>query len=110
VGDRERRLAANEALFREVNERIEEAAARHGDDRHRYDFVCECSNVHCGVVISMPLPEYERARADPAVFIVGPGHETPEIEEVVHRGRDYHLVRKFGDAAQVAREADPRAR
>ncbi|HEY2072683.1 MAG TPA: hypothetical protein VGG88_03830 [Gaiellaceae bacterium] len=110
MDDRERRLAENERLFREVNERIERAAAQHGVDTHRYDFVCECSNIDCGLTVTMPLSEYEQARADPTVFVVALGHELPEIEDVIHRDWGYQLVRKHGEAAQVAREEDPRAR
>jgi hypothetical protein len=109
MDDRERRLAENERLFRDVNERIEGAAAQHGVDSHRYDFVCECSNTDCVLKVTMPLAEYERARADPAVFIVAPGHELPEIEDVAHRGPGYQLVRKRGEAARLARENDPRS-
>lgn len=110
MDSREKRLARNERLFREVNERIEQAAARHGVDHHRYDFVCECSNVDCGLEVTLSLADYEHARSDSAVFIVAPGHELPDIESVVHRGWGYYLVRKEGEAAQVAREEDPRAR
>lgn len=107
---RERRLAENERLLREVNERIEAAATRHGVDNHMYDFVCECSNADCTLELTMPLAEYERAREDPAVFVVAFGHDLPGIEKVVHRGRGYQLVRKQGEAGRIARKGDARAR
>ncbi|MDE3026409.1 MAG: hypothetical protein KGI93_12660 [Acidobacteriota bacterium] len=109
MDERERRLAENERLFREVNERIEAAAVGHGVDNHMYAFVCECSNVDCTLTVTMPLAEYDRARQDPAVFVLAFGHELPEIEKVVHRGGGYQLVRKQGEAGRLARETDPRA-
>lgn len=105
---REERLAVNEALFREVNERIERVALTHGDDEHVYDFLCECSNAHCDLRLSLPVSVYEQARSDSAVFLVAIGHELPEIEEVVLRGNGYQLVRKHGEAAELAQETDPR--
>lgn len=110
MDDRERRLAENERLFREVNEGIEAAAAGHGLDDHPYAFVCECSNADCMLTVTMPLAEYDRARQDSAVFVVGVGHDLPQIEKVVHRGEGYQLVRKQGEAGRIARESDPRAR
>jgi len=108
MDERERRLAENEILFRDVNERIEHAAARQGDDPHAYEFLCECSNLDCDLMLPLQLAEYERARAEPAVFIVALGHDLPEIEEVVDRNDRYQLVRKHGEAARVAAEEHPR--
>ena len=105
---RERRLAQNETLFREVNERIEDLALTHTDDSHLYEFLCECSNAHCDLRLSIPLSTYEQARSDPAVFIVAAGHDLPEIEDVVLRGTGFQLVRKRGQAAELAAETNPR--
>jgi hypothetical protein len=55
------------------------------------------------------LAVYENARRDPAEFLVAPGHDLPEIEEVVSRGQGYQVVRKQGAAAAVAEERDPRS-
>ena len=108
VDDREARLARNEALFREVNERIEDLALSHDDEDHVYEFLCECSNVGCDLRLQVPLSTYEQARADSAVFIVAPGHDLPEIEEVIERGDGFQLVRKEGEAAELAEETNPR--
>ena len=66
---RERRLARNEALFREVNERIEDLAQTHADEDHIYEFLCECSNAHCDLRLSLPLSTYEQARAELATVV-----------------------------------------
>jgi hypothetical protein len=108
VDERERRLAQNETLFREVNERIEDLALTHADDEHAYEFFCECSNAACDLKLTLSRSTYERARSDSAVFIVAVGHDLPEIEEVVLRGAGFQLVRKLGEAAELAEETDPR--
>jgi hypothetical protein len=100
------RLARNEALFREVNERIRNVAT--GDDGERYDFVCECANAGCAQRVSLTLAEYERVRANAVKFLIAAGHETPEVEHVVERDDDHLVVAKSGAAAEVARELDPR--
>ncbi len=106
---RETRLAKNEALFRLVNERIEEAASPGRLDGHVYEFVCECSNTDCTLLLPLTVPEYEEVRKDPRRFIVAPGHELPEIETVVARGHGYQVVTKHGDAAEFVAEHDPRS-
>ena len=107
---REERLARNEVLFREVNERIADAAephARPGDD-HVYEFLCECSNVGCDLRLPLTLAAYERVRANATHFVVAPGHELPEIEAVISRSAGYQVVRKQGEAAELAEQEDPR--
>ena len=70
---RETRLARNETLFREVNERIEEAVGRLGrHDGHVYEFLCECSNADCTLLLPLTIAEYEAVRRDPRQFFVAP--------------------------------------
>jgi hypothetical protein len=109
VDAREERLARNEVLFRNVNERIEQTAVSHGADPHTYEFLCECSNIDCSLRIRMTIAAYERVRADSRCFVVAPGHELPEIEEVLHRNDDYQVVRKEGTAADLVAARDPRS-
>ena len=83
---REKRLAQNEAVFRSVNERIEEIATAGPGDSHVYEFVCECSNADCNLLLPMTVAEYESVRRNPTLFLVAPGHELPEIETIVLLG------------------------
>jgi hypothetical protein len=109
VDAREERLVENEAMFRRINERIEEIARAQGAaDGHVYEFLCECSNVDCTLRVPLSSGAYESVRRDPAQFVVAPGHDLPEIEVIVFRTRDYQVVRKQGEAAEVATEEDPR--
>jgi hypothetical protein len=106
---RERRLAANETTFRELNERIEAAARRHGEDAHVYAFVCECSNTDCTLKIELSLAEYEAVRAHSARFAVAKGHALPEVETVVDAHEGYDVVEKEDAAADYAEAHDPRS-
>lgn len=109
MDSRETRLARNETLFREVNERIEQAVSAVGRaDDHVYEFLCECSNSDCTLLLPLTIAEYEVARSEPHQFIVAPGHELPEIENVVARRPGYQLVTKHGEAAEYVSERDPR--
>jgi hypothetical protein len=112
VGAREERLAENEALFREVNERVAEVATQFIEvETHteKVDFTCECGRADCAEPITMTLIEYEAIRAESTHFGVVPGHEQPEIESVIRRFPNYFVVEKREQEAQeVARDTDPR--
>ncbi len=105
---REKRLAQNETLFREINERVNELAARHGSDGHVYTYFCECSNPDCTLQLELTNGAYESVRAHGARFIVAPGHEMPEIETVVERSDGWWIVEKRAADAEIAEEHDPR--
>jgi hypothetical protein len=109
MDERERRLAQNEALFREVNERIE-AVAHRLDPAVPYEFLCECANADCTFRLELPLSVYESVRSDPKQFVLLPLHYTPEIEELVLQEDDYWVVRKSGEAGEYVEELDPRDR
>ena len=91
MNDHERR-ATNEALFRDVNERIAESAERF--DAAETEFVCECADPSCTHKVPASLVEYEEVREDPTTFLVVPGHEHEDIERVVEdRGR-FRIIEK----------------
>ena len=106
---REKRLVENEAMFREINERIEAIAASQGpEDGHLYEFLCECSNRDCTLRVELTVSVYESVRRESTQFLVAPGHELPEIEDVVSRGVGFQVVRKRGGAAVIAEAEDTR--
>jgi hypothetical protein len=100
------RLAQNEDLFRQVNERIDELAANHGDDSHVYEFFCECSDVACLERVRLSLSEYAHVREDPTRFVVVKGHVLEEIEHVIEPAEDHVLIEKDGVAGDVAIKLD----
>jgi hypothetical protein len=107
VTDRTDRLARNEALFRSVNERVEEVVQP--GENEEIDFLCECGDGECVAKISLTRVEYERIRADAAQFAVAIGHEIPEVEDVVARTDRFLAVRKHPEESAIARETDPRS-
>jgi hypothetical protein len=109
VGERERRIGLNEALFREVNERVEEVNRTFSTLTGSMDIMCECGDARCAQRISIPVADYERIRADSTLFAVVPGHEAPDVEDVVDRQNGYDVVRKhIGDPSAIAEATDPR--
>jgi hypothetical protein len=109
MDDRAERLGLNEALFREVNERVRAINADFSGGVTEAEFVCECADQSCLERVRMTLLEYERVRADATQFAVRHGHIEPAVEVVVEEHAAYLVVSKrFGDAARVAIDTDPR--
>jgi hypothetical protein len=106
--EREERISRNEVLFRQVNEQIEALQSGSGVEG-RFDFLCECGDKECVEAVSLTLLEYEAVRSKPTQFVVVPGHEVPGIEQTVQSGDRYSVVRKEGEAAEVAEVHDPRS-
>ena len=48
-------------------------------------------------------------RAGETQFAIVPEHVRPEVEDVVARQEGWALVRKRGEAAEIAAETDPRS-
>jgi hypothetical protein len=108
VAERGRRVGENEALFREVNERIEELEEEFGSHR-TFEIVCECADVSCAEHITVTRDEYTEVRSEPTMFFVIAGHEDLQVEDVVDRRDGFNVVRKReGEPADVARATAPR--
>jgi hypothetical protein len=103
----EEKLGRNQALFREVNERIRELA-EHDGGRRQFEIVCECSDDTCCEPIEVSLADYEHVRGTPTAFFVRRGHAIPEIERVLLTTNEYEIVQKVGAAAAVVDCLDPR--
>jgi hypothetical protein len=106
VSLREERIAANEGLFREVNERIVELTEGWG--AATLDLMCECGEKECMKRVEVTLGEYERIRQDPHRFIVLPGHELPDVEDVVERSDGHFVVEKHVATHDPGEESDRR--
>jgi hypothetical protein len=102
-------MGLNEAVFREVNERIEDLAETFDLASEPLDLVCECGDADCLERISMGHGEYEELRSDPQLFAVYPGHEVPDVEAVAAKRDGYVIVRKnTGAPERIAEQTDPR--
>jgi hypothetical protein len=109
MSERQRRRSLNEAVFREVNERILEVNERFESDPQTLDLICECDDTDCADRISMSAADYEQVRADSRQFAIVPGHSDATVEVVIAHEKTYELVRKRpGEAAAIAQETDPR--
>ena len=108
MDERVRRIGLNEAVFRQVNERIESLADTFGLGE-RLDLICECGNASCTSRIEMDHKQYEELRSDSTTFAVVSGHEISDVEEIVARRGAYDVVRKTaGNARRVAETTDRR--
>jgi hypothetical protein len=86
-----KRLEHNEAVFRSVNEEID-GRATPGDP---LEYVCECADTGCNETVPMTHEAYRAVRAGTSRFLVVPGHERAEIEQVVESHDGYLVVEKF---------------
>lgn len=101
-------MTQNEALFREVNERVQDHTAEGGTDLYAY--FCECANIDCTFRVRLTPAQYEAVRADAKQFVVLPQHFTPEVEVLVAEKDSYWIVRKTGEAGEYVEKVDPRSR
>jgi hypothetical protein len=110
LDDRQQRIGRNEAIFREVNERLERLNEMFDVPSETMGFLCECGEQSCAEHIELTREEYERVRSDPELFAIVAGHEQSDVEDVVEQNDRYDVVRKrAGEAAQIAADLDPRS-
>jgi hypothetical protein len=110
VPTRTERQAANEAVYRETNERraAVDRQAQWADSGELFEFMCECgADGGCEGRIEMTLDEYDAVRQQDDRFTVVPGHESPEIEGVAERHERYVVVDKIPGLEPLV-EDDPR--
>jgi hypothetical protein len=106
---RQERVAKNEVLFREINERILELEDElAGNGAEPLLVVCECADVACHERLEVTRAEYEEVREDPTHFIVRAGHEDPAVARVVMQKNGFVVEEKRGEAAAIAVANYPR--
>jgi len=114
---RHERQARNEALIRQVNERIEDvdrAAEESSVDPGEtlFEFLCECGvggdgDVGCEEHVQMTIREYDAVRGQDDRFVLSPGHEEDALESVVIRTERYAVVDKRPEVERFVAD-DPR--
>jgi hypothetical protein len=77
-------------LFRAVNERIRELATDNPDAS--YDFVCECLDEGCFSMVMLTAGEFDSVIDVPDTYVICPGHEDRDVDEVIGRSDRYTLV------------------
>jgi hypothetical protein len=110
MSENQRRKAANEAVFRDVNERIETLQHAFATAEHQpLHIICECDRLDCNGMLTVTVETYERVRSDSALFFVRPGHDDGSVEDVVDTGGDYMIVRKRpGEPQEIAAQTNLR--
>jgi hypothetical protein len=101
--EHKKRIAINEATYRKINE----AVRVEGPDR-AITFLCECGRLGCNQLIQLTRPEYEVVRSNPRRFAIVPGHDIPDVEDVVERHERYAVIEKHPDADDIVKPTDPR--
>jgi hypothetical protein len=86
-------LIQKRPLFREVNERIRQVSFSFGpESRSNEILLCECSRPDCDARVEVPADVYDVVRSEGHRYLVAPGHEAPEAEEVVAGAPSYLVV------------------
>ncbi len=111
---REQRIARNEALYREVNERIrqvEESLTARGiaEPPGPGEYFCECGLEDCMEKILLTPEEYEAVRATPIRFAITPEHLIADVEKVVEQNDRFTVVEKHEGERELVVERDPRS-
>jgi hypothetical protein len=119
---RDERRARNEALFREVNERIEELSSEWPDESEQVGSLgierrarwvarnrLRVRQGDCTELIEVTREQYEAVRSDPRRFLVISGHEHTESARVLERNSGFAVIEKLEHAAEIAVEHDPRS-
>ena len=107
MSSREYRLGLNEALLRNVNERIEAVGGSFSLHDEPLDFLCECADLECTEPVHLGSSDYRHIRSDPTWFVVVDGHERADVERVIDRLGAYLIVAKTEpEAAATVRALD----
>ena len=99
------RLVRHPLVFREVNDRINEVAARmsvasgYVGGFTQFDFLCECSLSNCVQTVELRLDEYNAIRSSPKHFVMHAGHE--DTENVIVKNDRFVVVEKTHDVDEV---------
>ena len=105
---RKERIAVNEGLFRNANERTAQwEEVRESDEPVLY--VCECANPDCRRRVRLSKEDYERVRRNSRHFSIVPGHQITDTETVIEDNGDWLVVEKNQDVAETVRSMDQRA-
>jgi hypothetical protein len=97
-------IGRNEATSRRINEAIEAGRVTRGG---LVGFFCVCSRLGCNEVVELTIAEYEAVRGSARQFFVA-GEHASAGEAVVDVRDRYWVIRKCGEAGEVAERADPR--
>jgi hypothetical protein len=82
-----------EDTFRSANREIVKVAQDLGAGA-AVPFLCECSDRACREIVRLPWREYAAIHEHPHRYVVTPGHELLEVEQLVSESSAYNVVEK----------------
>jgi hypothetical protein len=91
------KAARNQALWREVNERLRLVA----ETSEHMEFLCVCADLDCTETLNLTVPSTN------ARFPIAIGHDFPEFENVVEENGSYAVVQKKSRSGRGGCEARP---
>jgi 5-bromo-4-chloroindolyl phosphate hydrolysis protein len=100
--EREVRAARNQAMFRAVNERLEDLNKAFESATDTFTIACECADTNCVEMLDIRHDEYSKVREQPRHFAVLPGHVYPDVERIVEESERYVVVEKYRLAGELA--------
>ena len=84
--------------FRRANETLRERFGRYElPPGEQLPFLCECSERTCTNLVWLALDEYQAVRDDPEAFLIVPGHNDTETEQLVDDQSALHDVPGSGE-------------
>ena len=86
---REERILQTEEFYRGVNDVIAQKTPPNGAL-----FLCECANPFCNVTFEMSADDLIILHSTAGYYVILPGHEIPDLEDVVQRQDGYAIVKK----------------
>lgn len=103
------RVARNDAIFREANERIRDFAET-SDIETPLPFICECADPECREIVQLTSGQYRELRSDPRHFVNVEGHQVAAggWGEVVAQTDGHVTVEKLGRAGEIVEELEGR--
>ncbi len=90
---REQRIVQTEEFYRRINDLIARNGTR-GDRR----YMCECANPYCNETLAVTDGDITRLHSVSGYYVILPGHEIPDVEQVVKATEIYSIVAKDGVA------------
>jgi hypothetical protein len=119
----ERRLAENEVMFRELNEKIQSGVSETNrlaieDEQPEFaipdsgrdetlQFFCECADEKCTERVALSLRNYKDIHTARDQFVIVPGHQVPIVESIVSEHPGYLVVRKKIKPPKTATTLNP---
>ncbi|MFN2471941.1 MAG: hypothetical protein ABR583_13335 [Gaiellaceae bacterium] len=113
MSERTERIVKNEALHRDVNERVRQVEDRMSargllEPRTLDEYFCECGLGDCMEKIRLTREEYEEVRSSPIRFAIMPEHLIADVERVLTQNERFAMIEKVAGEREIATARHPR--